>query len=717
MRRFFARTRYSSVVAILLILGVVPSVAYAALSHAGARAANKLVSGPTVSPLSRSGVSPALGTLKAAPATNSGIRATPLPHTPGVPKGKPNGLKAPIQPRVAANMPALANSFDGIGATGSIPPDPNAAVGPRDIVEMVNESFAVFNKDPSRGAVGSIRYGPVADNTLWSGVGGPCQTNNDGDPIVVYDGIADRWVITQFAINNTSTYFECIAVSTGSDPTGSYYRYTAGYPNFIDYPKVAVWPDAYYVTYNVYQSLSNQIFLGAKSCAFDRTAMLRGAAANQVCFNTPPSSPGGTSADGGSLLPGTLDGPLLPPAGSPDYLMSLATTTSLALWKFHVDFVTPANSTFSGPTSIAVAAYSTVCAEVGCIPQPGTSQTLDALSNRLMYRLTYRNLGTYESLLATHTVTAGSSVGMRWHEIRNPGGTPTLYQEGTEAPDANYRWMGSIAQDHVGNIALGYSLSSSTVFPSIALAGRLVSDPLGTMPQGEVVAQAGGGSQSSGSFFSYRWGDYSSLAVDPADDCTFWYTNEYLPATGFANWKTRIVSFAFPNCPGTQLIQNGGFESGTANWTQSSLAGRATIFASSLAHSGTQAFFPCGYPACDDRASQIVTIPATVNSATLRFWIRSNSPLGALPGAPCLDHFYATIATPDGTVISDGMIQPLCETVATGGYLRETFYVTSLLQAHAGQQLIVMLRGTTANVSGASSFTLWGVDDVSLTVS
>jgi hypothetical protein len=506
-----------------------------------------------------------------------------------------------------------------------------------------------------------------------------------------------------------------VAVSTGSDPTGSYYRYAAGYPHFIDYPKLALCPDAYYVTYNLYQSLANQTLMGVEACAFDRIGMLKGVAANQVCFFIPSSMPG-SAPDGHSLLPATLDGSRLPPAGSPNYLLSRADTTSLAFWKFHVDYATPSNSTFTGPTNIAVAAFSPVCVESGCIPQPGTSQTLDALGDRLMYRLAYRNFGTYESLVVNHTVTAGSSVGVRWYEIRSPGGTPTLYQEGTYAPDANYRWMGSIAEDHLGNIALGFSLSSSTVFPSIALTGRLASDPLGTLPQGELIAVAGNGSQT-GSTFSYRWGDYTSLAVDPVDDCTFWYTNEYLPSTGARNWKTHIVSFTFPSCLGTQLIQNGGFESGTANWTAYSFGGQQTIRPSPQAHSGAQAFFPCGYPACDDRVSQTVTIPVTVTAAKLQYWLRSFSSLGALPGAPCLDHFYATIATPDGTVISGGTIPPLCETDAVGGYVLETLDVTNLLQAHTGQQLMVTLRGTTANLSGApASFTSWGVDDISLLV-
>ncbi|HEY7983072.1 MAG TPA: hypothetical protein VID73_02815, partial [Ktedonobacterales bacterium] len=186
-------------------------------THPGVRPATKLITGPTVSPAVTHDVSPALRALKAAAVTDDGQRVAPRPPTGPLPKGKPNGLKAFVQPHVAPRLPAPSSSFDGIGATGAVPPDPNGAVGPQDFVEMVNESFAVFNKDPARGAVGSIRYGPVANKTLWSGVGGPCQTNNDGDPIVVYDSIADRWVISQFAINNTPTYYECVAVSTGSD--------------------------------------------------------------------------------------------------------------------------------------------------------------------------------------------------------------------------------------------------------------------------------------------------------------------------------------------------------------------------------------------------------------------------------------------------------------------------------------------------------------------
>ncbi len=285
---------------------------------------------------------------------------------------------------------------------------------------------------------------------------------------------------------------------------------------------------------------SSNAFVGGQVCAYNRSAMLTGAAATQQCFNAGSSF--------GGLLPSTLDGSTLPPAGSPNYVLALNTTTSLAFWKFHVDWNTPANSTFTGPTNIAVASYAEACNGGTCIPQSGTTNKLDSLADRLMYRLEYRNFGSYESLVVDHAVTAGSSVGMRWYEIRSPGGTPTLFQSGTYAPDSNYRWMGSIAQDQAGDMAMGFSISSSSTHPGISYTGRLASDPAGSMPQGETSVIVGGGSQTG---TLTRWGDYSAMTVDPTDDCTFWYTNEYIPSNGSFNWKTRIASFKFPNCGST----------------------------------------------------------------------------------------------------------------------------------------------------------------------
>ena len=242
-------------------------------------------------------------------------------------------------------------------------------------------------------------------------------------------------------------------------------------PNFNDYPKLGVWPDGYYLTFNMF---NGNTFLGGRICALDRAKMLVGdPTATQVCFQL------GTN-DGG-LLPSDLDGSNPPPAGAPNYVVEYR-NNSLDLFKFHVDFATPTNSSLTGPTNIPVAAFTPACNGGGtCIPQSGTSQQLDSLADRLMYRLAYRNFGDHESLVVDQSVTAGTSVGMRWYELRNPGGTPTVYQQGTYAPDSKYRWMGSIAMDSVGDIAMGYSVSSSTMFPSIAYTGRIPTDALGTM--------------------------------------------------------------------------------------------------------------------------------------------------------------------------------------------------------------------------------------------
>jgi len=446
-----------------------------------------------------------------------------------------------LQPQtISAAAPFTSTNFDGIGngvagfSVNGAPPDTNGDVGPNHYVQTVNTDFAIYTKS------GTLLYGPAALNTLWSGFGGGCQSNNDGDPTVVYDRMANRWIISQFSVS-TTPYLQCVAVSQTGDPTGAWYRYSFPYPNFPDYPKMGVWPDAYYVTFNMFSNGGNT-FAGATVCAFDRSKMLLGQAATQQCFNT--------STSYGGLLPADMTGTRQPPAGSPNYVLGLgATSSTLAFWKFHVDWNTPSNSTFTGPTSLSVASYSEACGSTGtCIPQAGTTQRLDSLGDRLMYRLAYRNFGDHEALVVNHSVTAGTGVGVRWYELRTPGTTPTVFQQGTYAPDSNYRWMGSIAMDQSGNMALGFSLSGSALNPQIHYTGRLATSPAGVMDQGEGTIINGTGSQT-GSGLS-RWGDYSSMTVDPSDDCTFWYTNEYIPSNGAFNWRTRIGSFKFSNCGG-----------------------------------------------------------------------------------------------------------------------------------------------------------------------
>jgi fibronectin type 3 domain-containing protein len=448
-------------------------------------------------------------------------------------------------------------SFAGVGqgdygfSDNAAPPDPNLAVGATQIVQWVNESFAVFNK-----STGALVKGPIAGNSLWSALPSTsgCHANNDGDPIVQYDKAAGRWVMTQFSVSSPSTYhyLQCVAVSQTSDATGAFnlYVFDYGTVQFPDYPKLGVWPDAYYVSYNIFNNGST--WAGAKLCAFDRNAMLQGApTANQQCFQL------GTN-DGG-LLPADVDGSTPPPAGSPGlYLEFDGNNASLDLWQFHVDW---ANSAYSSLTSInvPVAGFNPACNGGGtCIPQPGTTQQLDSLADRLMYRLAYRNFGAYEALVANQSVTSpGGQVGIRWYELHNPTGStfgqatstnlPVVYQQATYAPDSSYRWMGSIAMDRLGDIALGYSLSSSSIYPSIEITGHnAATDALNTM-EAETQIKAGGGSQHYFGGLS-RWGDYTAMSVDPSDDCTFWYTDEYLKSSGGFNWSTWISSFRFPAC-------------------------------------------------------------------------------------------------------------------------------------------------------------------------
>ena len=432
-----------------------------------------------------------------------------------------------------------STGFEGVGAglagftVNSAPPDTDAAVSPTQVVETVNSGFAVFDK------TGGVLYGPVLTNTLWSGFGGSCQSTDDGDAVVRWDRAAGRWIIAQFA-NAASTsgpYYECLAVSTTADATGSYYRYSFQYANFPDYPKLGVWPDAYYVTYNLF---SGNTFKGAESCALDRTRMLSGTAATQQCFTT--------STSYGGLLPVDNAGGTAPPAGEAALHVAIgATASTLAAWTFHVDWATPANSRFSGPTTLATAAFSQACGGGTCIPQGGTTNQLDSLADRLMYHLSYRNHGGTESVVLTQSVTAGTSTGIRWYELRNPT-SPSVYQQGTWAPDATYRWMGSAAMDKNGGIALGYSTSSSTTSPGIRFTGRAATDALGTMTSGEGTLVSGGGSQTG---TLHRWGDYASMSIDPSDDCTFWFASEYLASSGTFNWHTRLGHFALPSCTGT----------------------------------------------------------------------------------------------------------------------------------------------------------------------
>ena len=523
----------------------VAAVAAAATPGAGASTTGATVlRGPQLQ-RSDTSLSPALRDLPAVQGFGPPVeRRRPLPV--------PRPLAAPVvpwvaplapQPRAAAPAPLLDFLGVGQGFTGpggaftvnAAPPDSAGAVGPRHYVQMVNAGVAIFDK------AGVVLAGPLLTNAIWAGFGGGCEANNDGDGMVLYDRMADRWVISQFSVT-TQPMLECVAVSQTADPTGAYHRYAFSYgASMPDYPKLAVWPDAYYATYNMFNA-AGTAYLGAQVCALDRAAMLAGQPATQQCFTT--------STTYGGLLPSHLDGRRPPPAGAPNTHVALgATATTLAVWQFHVDWATPANTTFTGPATVNVLAHADPCPMGNCVPQLGTSNKIDALGDRLLTRLAYRNHGSFEALVVNHTVAVGGSAGVRWYELRNPA-APVLQQSGTIATTGAWRWMASVAEDQVGDLALGYSHSDPTAgtgsYPSIRYAGRAWNDAAGLIGLTEAVLHAGGGAQTG---TLGRWGDYTSMTVDPVDDCTFWYTNQYQPASGSFNWATRIGSFKLPACP------------------------------------------------------------------------------------------------------------------------------------------------------------------------
>lgn len=434
--------------------------------------------------------------------------------------------------------------FDGVDDSicNCAPSDANMAVGPNHVVQTVNTAWAVYDKS------GNIFPGfPKTLGSIWNAIGAPCN-GQWGDPIAQYDRVADRWVISQLG-SFTAPFFHCIAVSTTNDPTGSYALYSYNFnSNLPDYPKMGVWPTtsnpAYLATYNLFANASS--FVGSQACAYDRTAMLAGSAsATQICF---------TTSGEGTLMPTDLDGATIPPAGSPGYFVTFESNgTSLHEYKLTPNFASPSSSTFVGPLNIPVATFTEACGSrtSDCVPQSGTSVKLDTLHDRLMYRLAYRNFGDHESLVVNHSVLASSSgrrssvTGVRWYELRSPNGTPTAFQQGTFSPDSTSRWMGSAAMDKAGDIAIGYSLSSSSIHPGIAFTGRTPSDPPGTM-ESEAIMLTGTGSWTGSGNFD-RWGDYTALRVDPSDDCTFWYTNQYVKTSG-TFWSTRVGSFKMNNC-------------------------------------------------------------------------------------------------------------------------------------------------------------------------
>jgi hypothetical protein len=537
--------RAGRALAIAIVLPVLPTVLVAAPSAAATP------DQPVVSSAVRFDVTPPLSQMPVIPPAGDSFDADddePAPADQGY--ATDGALQSGP---VASAMPATGQTFEGLrNADNPIqvsPPDPVGDVGLHHYIEMVNLVFAIYTKSGQR------VYGPATLGTLWQNFLPDCQ-DLSGDPVVLYDRLANRWMLSQFTSRGPE-YFNCVAISTTQDPLGSYYRYAFSTgPNFPDYPKYGVWPDAYYITTREFAP--DDSFAGIGVYAVDRRQMIQGIPNPRMVKFVLGPEPAYLAGDG--LLPADLDGQRQPPAGSPEYLVGSmdagaqynAPFDALNVFQVRVNWSKPAQSTFGLSAQVPIAPYDTVfpCSpgSRNCIPQPGTTNKIDVLSyrQRPTWRLQYRNFGDHEALVTNQSVEARPGVaGIRWWELRSPA-SPVLYQEGTWAPDDGVnRWMGSAATDAAGNMAIGYSVSNATdVYPGIRYAGRLAGDPLGTLGQGEAVMTNGSGSQ----LVSARWGDYTSLNVDPTDNCTFWYVNEYYEVSSARGWQTRIGTFRFPNC-------------------------------------------------------------------------------------------------------------------------------------------------------------------------
>src|SRR4051794_21291657 len=460
---------------------------------------------------------------------------------------------------------ATGVSFDGVGVglggfvPSSNPPDVNGRVGATQYVQWNNTSFAVFDK------TGTLLYGPAAGNTLFQSLGGACASHNDGDPTVAYDLLAGRWVLSQFAVGASPSFsHQCVAVSVTGDATGSYFLYdfVTDATNFVDYPHMGVWPDGYYVTTHVFNA-AGTAQVAARVAAFERSQMILGQAARMVQADL--SKKNGNFQYG--FLPADLDSTTPPPTGAASFVLGPdptftnrtdSTRVAVTWGATPTITLTEANISVGMPSAAPCVSNTAGQDNRDCVPQPSPAVATDDLDNlafHYMYRLAYRNFGgspVQESLVANGTINGSASTpahgAIRWFEFRNAGGlttTPTSFQVATYDPDTAYRWMGSIAMDKDHNIALGYSKSSTAVKPGMFMTGRLGTDTVNTMGA-EATVQAGGGVQTAGA--GNRWGDYSAMTLDPIDQCTFWYTNEYLKANGAFNWSTRIASYKFPSC-------------------------------------------------------------------------------------------------------------------------------------------------------------------------
>ena len=489
--------------------------------------------------------------------------SAPVVSTPtGVPLGA-----AAVEQTTVGTAPAarLIVAFDGLGvgftgpqgtATLRNPSDNSLAVGRDQIVQTVNSQLAIFTR---RGAIydstGRVLRGPVPTNQIFSGFGGACGSNNNGDAVVRYDQLADRWLLVMpifrrvpwrtprptAAPSDSGRFAMCYAVSATSDALGAWHRYEFDRTLFPDYPRPAVWPDGYYTP-----TSTGDDVIEKHVCIADRLRMLAGAAATEQCIIVP---------DVNFLNTSDLDGTGLPPAGAPNIVVAaggsqlkgIIDADELQVWALHVDWGDPRRTRLDGPQHLAVAPYRYLCGGqlTRCVPQPGTDRRLDAQGDKVMPRLVYRRFGTHEALVAVHSVnTAAGGGGVRWYELRvGARRALVVHQQGTYAPDSHFRWMASPALDRLGNIGMGYSFGGASDFPGQRFAGRTPDAPRGMLSLREAILATGGASQTT----TLRWQDYTQTAIDPVDDCTVWYVGDYL-RVGATSYSTRIGAFRMPGC-------------------------------------------------------------------------------------------------------------------------------------------------------------------------
>ena len=469
----------------------------------------------------------------------------------------------------APTIPAPLLTFEGLSNQDNFnlygfrvnPPDSDGEVGPNHYVELINLQLGVFDKQ------GNLLLGPIAIGSLWSGFAIPDCTDRSGDPVVLYDQLEDRWLLSQFTTRGP-IFYNCVAISQTGDPTGAYFRYAFSTGvNFPDYPKYGLWRNMYIITTREFGPTTEY---GIGVYGLERDKMLAGDPNARVVSFFLDSAVVPINLIGDGLLPADIDGRGMPANGAPAPIVGTqddnafygATFDALNIWELSVKWQSNPTASIVLKTQLPVASFDSIfpCAPGSrdCLPQPGIPvgdpRDLDILSyrQRPTFRLGYRNFRTYESLVTNQSVEALPGVaGARWYELRRTGGTYSVYQQGTYAPnDGVHRWMGSIAQDKNGNMALGYSVVNGVnVYPGIRYTGRLSGDPLGQMTLGEGTIIDGSGVQRT---TNSRWGDYTDMTLDPTDDCTFWYVNEYYTLAGqqssTAGWQTRIASFKLPGC-------------------------------------------------------------------------------------------------------------------------------------------------------------------------